>query len=78
MLSGGDINLLLLSKIIYKSLEHESRLIRIGFKIPDRPGTLYRIASAISEAGGDGSGVVRMTELAIRSDMEDRSFPVDL
>jgi threonine dehydratase len=53
VLSGGNINLLLLSKIIYKSLEHESRLIRIGFKIPDRPGTLYRIASAISEAGGN-------------------------
>ncbi|MCL4445127.1 MAG: Gfo/Idh/MocA family oxidoreductase [Candidatus Thermoplasmatota archaeon] len=28
--------------------------------------------------GVDGSVVVRMTELAIRSDMEDRSFPVDL
>ena len=53
VLSGGNINLLLLSKIIYKSLEHESRLIRIGFKIPDRPGTLYSIAAAISEAGGN-------------------------
>ncbi|EQD40388.1 threonine dehydratase, partial [mine drainage metagenome] len=53
VISGGNTNLLLLSKIIYKSLEHESKLVRIGFKIPDRPGTLYRIAMAISEAGGN-------------------------
>ena len=43
----------MLSKIIFKSMEHETKLIRIGFKIPDRPGTLYRIASAISQAGGN-------------------------
>lgn len=53
VISGGNTNLLLLSKIIYKSLEHESKLVRIGFKIPDRPGTLYRIAMAISEIGGN-------------------------
>ena len=53
VISGGNTNLLLLSKIIFKSMEHETKLIRIGFKIPDRPGTLYRIASAISQAGGN-------------------------
>ena len=53
ILSGGNMNFLLLSKIIYKSLEIESKLIRIEFKIPDKPGTLYRIASVISEIGGN-------------------------
>lgn len=53
VLSGGNINLLLLSKIIYKSMERESSLVRISFKIPDRPGTLYRIAQIISSAGGN-------------------------
>ena len=53
VLSGGNANLLLLSKIIYKSMERESQLVRIEFNIPDRPGTLYRIAHAISEAGGN-------------------------
>ncbi len=53
VVSGGNANLLLLSKIIYKSLELEWKLIRIDTKIPDRPGTLHRIASAISEAGGN-------------------------
>lgn len=53
ILSGGNINLLLLSKIIYKSMQIESKLVRIEFKIPDRPGTLFRISSAISETGGN-------------------------
>lgn len=51
MLSGGNINFLLLSKIIHKSLEESSSLVRIVCKIPDRPGTLHKIAGAISETG---------------------------
>ncbi|MCL4330646.1 MAG: threonine ammonia-lyase [Candidatus Thermoplasmatota archaeon] len=53
ILSGGNMNFLLLSKIIFKSMEIESKLVRIEFKIPDRPGTLYRISQAISETGGN-------------------------
>ena len=53
VLSGGNINFLLLSKIIYKSMELESKLMRIEFKIPDRPGTLSKISSVISATGGN-------------------------
>lgn len=53
VLSGGNTNLLLLSKLIYKSMEHEYRLVRFSFKIPDRPGTLHKISSAISSVGGN-------------------------
>ncbi len=53
VLSGGNTNLLLLSKIIFKSMEHDIKLLRIGFKIPDQPGTLHNIASVVSEAGGN-------------------------
>ena len=53
VVSGGNANLLLLSKIIYKSMEMERKLVRIEFKIPDRPGTLHRIASSISDVGGN-------------------------
>lgn len=53
VLSGGNTNLLLLSKLMYKSMEHESKLIRFRFKIPDRPGTLHRISSVISSVGGN-------------------------
>ncbi len=53
VISGGNMNFLLLSKIIYKSMEIESKLVRIEFKIPDQPGTLYKIASVISSIGGN-------------------------
>ncbi len=53
VLSGGNINFLLLSKIIYKSMELESKLVRIEFKIPDHPGTLSKISTVISETGGN-------------------------
>lgn len=53
ILSGGNINFLLLSKIIYKSLETNSELVRVKCLIPDRPGTLQRITGAISETGAN-------------------------
>lgn len=53
VISGGNTNFLLLSKIIYKSLQTESKLVRIEFKILDKPGTLHRIAEAISSIGGN-------------------------
>ena len=53
VLSGGNANLLLLSKIIYKAMEIENRLVRIDFQIPDKPGTLMKIATTISSIGGN-------------------------
>ncbi|AKA48515.1 threonine dehydratase [uncultured archaeon] len=53
ILSGGNINFLLLSKIIFKSLENNSELVRIMCKIPDKPGTLQKISAAISGTGAN-------------------------
>lgn len=53
VLSGGNINFLLLSKIIYKNLENNSELVRLKCLIPDRPGTLQKITGAISESGAN-------------------------
>ncbi|HLH86243.1 MAG TPA: threonine ammonia-lyase [Thermoplasmataceae archaeon] len=53
VLSGGNMNFLLLSKIIYKSMELEDRLVRIEFKIPDRPGTLHKISQEVYLTGGN-------------------------
>ncbi|BAB59332.1 threonine deaminase [Thermoplasma volcanium GSS1] len=53
VVSGGNINPLLMSKIIYKELENLGQLVRIECTIPDRPGNLYRIAMAIAENGGN-------------------------
>jgi threonine dehydratase len=53
VVSGGNIDLLLLSKVIYKSMEIDLGLVRIECKIPDRPGTLQRITSSISASGAN-------------------------
>ena len=53
LLSGGNVNFLLLSKIIYKSLAIESKLVRIGFIIPDRPGSLQKVVTAMTESGAN-------------------------
>ncbi|KAA8922312.1 threonine ammonia-lyase [Thermoplasma sp.] len=53
VVSGGNINPLLMSKIIYKELENLGQLVRIECIIPDRPGNLHRIAEAIAKNGGN-------------------------
>lgn len=53
VVSGGNIDLLLLSKIIYKGMETDMGLVRIECKIPDKPGTLHSITSAISNSGAN-------------------------
>lgn len=53
VVSGGNIDLLLLSKIIYKGLETDLGLVRIECKIPDRPGTLEKITNVIASANAN-------------------------
>lgn len=53
VLSGGNVNFLLLSKIIYKNLESSRQLVRIICRIPDKPGALKTISAAISETGAN-------------------------
>ncbi len=53
VVSGGNIDLLLLSKIIFKSMEIDNGLVRIECKIPDRSGTLAKITATISTTGAN-------------------------
>ncbi len=53
VVSGGNINPLMMSKIIYKELENNGQLVRIECTIPDRPGNLYQIAEVIAKNAGN-------------------------
>ncbi|MEM0138990.1 MAG: threonine ammonia-lyase [Ferroplasma sp.] len=53
VLSGGNINFLLLSNIIYHSLEKEDKLLRLEFNLPDHPGTMIKIVNAIAKSGAN-------------------------
>jgi threonine dehydratase len=53
VVSGGNIDVRLLSNVILRELSREGRLLYLVVEIEDRPGWLARIASVVSEAGGN-------------------------
>ncbi|MFQ5784431.1 MAG: threonine ammonia-lyase [Alphaproteobacteria bacterium] len=49
IVSGGNIDLRLLSSVILRGLVRDGRIVRMRIDIPDAPGTLARIAGIIGE-----------------------------
>ena len=81
VLSGGNIDLNLVSKVIERGLSQRGRLIRISAIVPDRPGWLMKLTNAIAEKGGNVLDVshdrvrsgIRLSETAIDFLLETRS-----
>ena len=53
VLSGGNIDMRLLTNVILRELTREGRIQSVAIDIEDRPGFLAKIAQIISEAGGN-------------------------
>ena len=53
VISGGNIDLRLLSTVIVRELGREGRIMTITVAIDDRPGVLARVSTLIGEAGGN-------------------------
>ncbi len=53
VLSGGNIDMRLLTNVILRELTREGRIQMLSIAIEDRPGFLAKIAAVISEAGGN-------------------------
>jgi threonine dehydratase len=53
ILSGGNIDPMLLQKVIQHGLSASERFINISVMLPDRPGQLVATAQAIAAAGGN-------------------------
>jgi threonine dehydratase len=53
VISGGNIDMRLLSNVILRELGREGRIQSLIINIEDRPGLLARIATIVSEAGGN-------------------------
>jgi threonine dehydratase len=49
VLSGGNIDVTMLSRIIERGLVKDGRLVRLGVLLRDRPGELARVAALIAE-----------------------------
>jgi len=50
VISGGNINMSLLARIIERSLYQESRFVKISGLLPDRPGTLKDVLTVVAKA----------------------------
>jgi threonine dehydratase len=53
IVSGGNIDMNLISRIIEKGLVEDGRLSRFSVVLPDRPGTLGRLSQYIGELGAN-------------------------
>jgi threonine dehydratase len=52
-MSGGNIDMRLLSNVILRELTREGRIILLVLQIEDRPGQLADISRIIADAGGN-------------------------
>ncbi|HEX4636655.1 MAG TPA: pyridoxal-phosphate dependent enzyme, partial [Rhizomicrobium sp.] len=53
VMSGGNIDMRLLSNVILRELTREGRIVLLELEIEDRPGQLADIARIIADAGGN-------------------------
>ena len=53
VLSGGNIDMRLLSNVILRELSRVGRILSLVVEIEDRPGWLARIATLVGDAGGN-------------------------
>ncbi|HEY3778320.1 MAG TPA: threonine ammonia-lyase [Rhizomicrobium sp.] len=75
ILSGGNIEMRLLSNVILRELSREGRILSVVVKIEDRPGLLARIATIVSETGGN---ILEVSHNRMLTDMTAKSADLGL
>jgi threonine dehydratase len=66
VLSGGNIDPLLLGKVIQHGMAAAGRYLNLRLRIPDRPGGLARLLSEVGEAGAN---VIEVAHARIDADL---------
>ena len=64
VLSGGNIDINRISRIIDRGLVADGRLIRLRVRMQDRPGSLARLAHAVAEEGANVLEIVHQRAFA--------------
>jgi len=67
ILSGGNIDLRLLSSVIMRGLARTGRLCRLVIEVPDSPGALGELTAAVGRAGGNIVDLWHHREFGIHS-----------
>jgi threonine dehydratase len=53
VMSGGNIDMRMLSNVILRELSREGRILTLDVAIADQPGALSRVAALVGDAGGN-------------------------
>jgi threonine dehydratase len=75
IVSGGNIDVTLLERIIERGLVRTGRLLRLSVVLPDRPGALAGLAAAI---GGSGANILHIVHDRLSSGLPITRSRVDL
>ncbi len=70
VLSGGNIDMRLLSNVILRELSREGRILSLVVEIEDRPGLLAKIATLVGDAGGN---ILEVSHNRMMTDMPAKS-----
>jgi threonine dehydratase len=63
VLTGGNIDLRVLSSVLLRALARSGRLVRLEIEVPDRPGVLAAVAHAIGDMRGNIVDVTHRRDL---------------
>jgi threonine dehydratase len=72
VLSGGNIDLRVLSSVVLRALARSGRIVRLSIEVPDRPGVLAAVANVIGACRGNIVDVAHRRDLpgvALKSTM---------
>ena len=75
VLSGGNIDMRLLSVVIQRELRRAGRILSLVIEIEDRPGWLARIATVVGDAGGN---ILEVSHNRMMTDMPAKSADLGL
>ncbi len=53
LISGGNIDVNILSRVINRGLQKNGRLCQLELEVPDKPGTLSQVLKVVAEHGGN-------------------------
>ncbi len=75
VISGGNIDISLYTKIIEHALFRNDRIVHISFRLPDNPGTL---ATLLDLLAGQGANILHIEQGNDRSDFHPGSVVVGI
>lgn len=81
LVSGGNIDVTFLNRIITRGLQKNGRQCTLAMEIPDRPGSLVKVSSLIAESGANVTAVnhertnayINVNSCVLRITMETRN-----